>query len=342
MTISNYSVPILITTFVRHESLNVLFGTIKKIKPKTLFLVSDGPRADYPQDIKKIEKCRQIFMGVDWDCDVHHIYFDENHGILGAAHKAIRIAFELVEELILLEDDSVPSVDFFNFADEMISKYRDDERVLLISGSNPYNINRDIESDYFFSKFFTSGAVCYWKRTYDTLVDTYEMLKNKEINLKTVYRNIDKTSFKLLLQATKLSEYNDYFSFEKVTFNTLILNNQVGIIPKINLVSFYSNSEDSAHSYERPEILPKTLRGLHNFPLESLVLPIKHPNIIFDDILAKKKVYRILAIGHPLIQLYRHFYTAIMLVRYGKFNVLRQRIKRYWNNKIMSRYDKNG
>jgi hypothetical protein len=342
MTSPIYEVPILITSFVRHESLKVLFNIIRNLKPARLFLVSDGPRKNYSQDIYKIEKCREILSGVDWECDVHHIYFDENMGILEAAHKAIRFAFGLVDELILFEDDSIPSVDFFYFADEMLSKYKDDERILLISGSNPYNINRNIESDYFFSKFFTSGAVCYWKRTYDSLVNTHELLKHNKINLKAISKKIDKTDYQLLLDASKLSDYSDYFSFEKLTNNTLLLNNQIGIIPKNNLVSCNSISDDSAHSYDKLIILPKVLRNLQNFPLETLGFPIHHPTIVLDDVRAKKEVFRILAIRHPLIQIYRHLYTAMMLVRFGKFVILKQRIIRYWNQTILRKYDKNG
>jgi len=342
MTSTKYEVPILITSFVRHESLRVLFNVIRNLKPAKLFLASDGPREDYSGDIYKIEKCREILSGVNWECDVYHIYFEKNLGILETAHRAIRFAFGLVDELILLEDDSIPSVDFFNFADEMLSKYKDDERILLISGSNPYNINRNIESDYFFSKFFTSGAICYWKRTYDSLVNTHELLKNNKINLKAISKKIDKADYLLLLDASKLSDYTEYFSFEKITINTLLLNNQIGIIPKNNLVSFNSISDDSAHSYDRPIILPKVLRNLQNFPLEKLGFPIHHPTIVLDDVQAKKEVFRILAIGHPLIQMYRHLYTAMMLVRFGKFDILKQRIKRYWNKIILKKFDKNG
>jgi hypothetical protein len=342
MTSPNYKVPILITSFIRHENLKVLFEIIRNLKPARLFLLSDGPREDYSQDIYKIEKCREILSGVDWECDVHHIYFDENMGILEAAHRALRFAFNLVDELIFLEDDAIPSIDFFYFANEMLTKYKDDERILLISGSNPYNVNRDIEADYFFSKFFTSGAVCYWKRTYYGLIATHELLKDKKINLNSISKNIDKTAYKFLLHGSKLSGSSDNFSLENITINTLLLNNQIGVIPKNNLVSFNSNSYDSTHSYERLEILPKALRNLHNFPIETLVFPINHPLIVLDDISAKRDVYRILAIGYPLIQLFRHVYTAIMLIRYFKFDILILRITRYWNKTIMSRYDKNG
>jgi hypothetical protein len=196
MNSSRYTIPILITSFVRHKSLKILFSIIRKLEPSILFLVSDGPRIDYPLDKNKINKCREIFSRVDWDCDVHHLYFDENHGILGSAHKALKFAFGLVEELILLEDDSVPSIDFFIFADAMLSKYKDDERVLLVSGSNPYNINRKIETDYFFSKFFTSGAICYWKRTYDSLIATHQIIKDKKFDIKNVSLNFDKKDYK--------------------------------------------------------------------------------------------------------------------------------------------------
>lgn len=44
--------------------------------------------------------------------------------------------FEKEEQAIILEDDCIPNLDFFRYCDEMLEKYKDDERVMMVSGSN--------------------------------------------------------------------------------------------------------------------------------------------------------------------------------------------------------------
>ena len=44
--------------------------------------------------------------------------------------------FENVDRAIILEHDCLPSQDFFRFCEELLEKYKDDERFMHISGDN--------------------------------------------------------------------------------------------------------------------------------------------------------------------------------------------------------------
>lgn len=67
---------------------------------------------------------------------------------------AINWFFENEESGIILEDDSMPCTAFFDFSAKMLYKYRSNQKVWMIGGSNyAENFNPNNES-YHFSKNF--------------------------------------------------------------------------------------------------------------------------------------------------------------------------------------------
>lgn len=336
-----FDIPILISSFVRYNSLKDIIDFLSLIRPKFLVLVSDGPRNGYALDLEKIIKCRNIFESIDWSCEIDKLYYDSNVGILKSAHESFELAFKKYDKLIIIEDDIQLSYDFFVFSREMLLKYENDNRVLLISGANPFPVNKSIDNDYFFSTSFLSGGICYWKRTFESLKITYELLISGRFDRDYLSRILSKYELRIL---NDLIESPMHFSFEKMTSISLRLNNQLGIIPKSNLISYKTNSDDSAHSYSDSRYFTKEIRDVLNYPLESINYPICHPYLIINDTKANLQYMSINAIGNKYIfkQLIRYIYTSLMLIKDGKFLILWQRIKRFYRSHLRGRYDKDG
>ncbi len=60
--------------------------------------------------------------------------------------------FENVEQGIILEDDCVPNESFFPFCQELLERYRDDLRVMQISGTNYLFDKKKFKASYYFTK----------------------------------------------------------------------------------------------------------------------------------------------------------------------------------------------
>ena len=73
---------------------------------------------------------------VNWDCEVFRDYSETNMGPWRRIASGITSAFREVEELIVLEDDCLPDASFFRFCDELLERYRDDERIMHIAGNH--------------------------------------------------------------------------------------------------------------------------------------------------------------------------------------------------------------
>ena len=73
---------------------------------------------------------------IDWDCKVHRLYQEENYGCDPSGYIAHTWAFSHVDKCIVIEDDDVPSVSYFRFCKELLDKYENDKRIMLITGLN--------------------------------------------------------------------------------------------------------------------------------------------------------------------------------------------------------------
>ena len=137
---NGYNTPILFIIFNRKSTAERVFAKIREIKPKRLYVVADGPRANRPDDIEKCKQTRQIIDNVDWDCELKTLFRENNVGCGKGVSGAIDWFFSNEEKGIILEDDVLPNNDFFVFCEDLLERYKDVDKVKSISGNN-FNIN---------------------------------------------------------------------------------------------------------------------------------------------------------------------------------------------------------
>ncbi len=144
-----------------------VFATIRRAQPETLLLVADGPRPDVPTDADQCLAAQAAVARIDWPCQVHRNYSERNLGCRNRVASGLDWAFQLVEEAIVLEDDCVPHhPSFFRFCEDLLEYYRDEPRVMCISGSNFQNGIRRGEGSYYFSLFNHCWGWATWRRAW--------------------------------------------------------------------------------------------------------------------------------------------------------------------------------
>ena len=115
--------PVLFLFFNRPDTTTRVFSVIREAKPARLFLAADGAR--YEKEGER-DLCREtrstVEEMIDWPCEVHRLYREENLGCRVAVSSAIDWFFEHVEDGIILEDDTLPSSSFFRFAETMLER----------------------------------------------------------------------------------------------------------------------------------------------------------------------------------------------------------------------------
>jgi len=127
--------PVLYLAFNRLGTVKKTFPEIRKAKPRQLFISCDGPRTK--EEREKTDAVRKYILdNIDWKCNVKTLFRNKNLGCKYAVSSAIDWFFKNVKQGIILEDDCLPSQSFFRFCQEMLERYKDDERIMQISGTN--------------------------------------------------------------------------------------------------------------------------------------------------------------------------------------------------------------
>ncbi|MCP6759831.1 MAG: glycosyltransferase family 2 protein [Fischerella sp. CENA71] len=158
------STPVALIIFNRPDLTEKIFSTIAQAKPKKLFVIADGAR--FPEEEEKCQKTRAVIDKVDWECEVLTNFSDINLGCGRRPASGIDWVFSQVEEAIILEDDVLPSPSFFYFCQELLEYYRDDERIMLISGDNYQQGQSRTDYSYYFSKYPLTCGWASWRRAW--------------------------------------------------------------------------------------------------------------------------------------------------------------------------------
>ena len=271
-----FEVPILLIVFNRPQAAQKVFNELKKIKPKYLFVAADGLRPDKPDDVLKCEATREIFKQIDWPCELKTLFRDKNRGCGHGPAEAITWFFEQVEAGIILEDDCVPSAGFFPYCSTLLERYKEDETIFMISGTNALKSWRRRRSSYFYSLMGHSLGWATWRRAWQKFDYSMEAWKTKEgkkairkvLNNQRYFRHFNKEFDKIYIE-----EPNDVWDFQWLFARWL--NGGKTIVPSVNLISNIGFSADATHSFNENDLLA-------NLPLKSIVFPLKRPEKKLD------------------------------------------------------------
>ncbi len=226
----------------------------------------DGPRND--KDRELIQKTLDV-INVDWECDVKYLIREENLGCKKAVSEAITWFFEHEEMGIILEDDCYPDLSFFPYCEELLNKYKDDTRIMVVSGHNGPVTND--KYSYIFSKWFNCWGWATWRRAwkyFDITMDDYKLFKEENAISRYITDRWDR--FVLMkefdnyspLQATSWAYV---FAYNIICQNGLCVQSCVNLIKNIGL-----GAENSAHCTTNQE----------DTDVQSVAFPLRHPHFI--------------------------------------------------------------
>jgi hypothetical protein len=174
--------PVLYIIFNRPRETEITFSEIRKAQPRTLYISADGPRKGHFSDIELCQKTREIVGSVDWDCEVHTKFSDENLGCKDAILQAISWMLQNEEYGIILEDDVLPCDGFFAYMEKMLQIYKDDESIHGVLGFNYHGQGVKSNDHFLYNGFYPWGWGT-WRRVWDNF-DANRIYTSELMNLK--------------------------------------------------------------------------------------------------------------------------------------------------------------
>jgi glycosyltransferase involved in cell wall biosynthesis len=267
--------PVLLTIFNRPDVTKRVFNEICKAKPIKLYVAADGPR-DIEGDNEKCESARAIFEKVDWPCEVKFLFREKNLGCGLSVSTALDWFFENEPEGIILEDDCLPNESFFLFCRELLEKYRNDTRVMVIGGDNFQGGLTRGDGSYYFGKYPMLWGWAGWRRVwefYDFKMAAFPKFK-QENQIQNIFEDPAVQEFWTnvfeLTYKGKIDTWDYQLQFAIWTQNGLC------ITPNVNLVSNIGcGQEDSTHTMDPND----PLANAETFPIDT----ITHPTFMMQD-----------------------------------------------------------
>lgn len=162
-------VPVLFIIFNRKERALESFQPIKRYQPSKLYIAADGPRNGKDGEELLCKETREaILSSIDWECEVHTLFRKENVGCGRGVSEAITWMFETEEYGVINEDDCVACDDFFLFCEELLPRYKDDERIAQINGFDMKYAGKTSNS-YFFTSYPEIWGWATWRRAWKNI-----------------------------------------------------------------------------------------------------------------------------------------------------------------------------
>lgn len=274
---SQFQTPILFIIFNRPDTTQKVFDEIKKVKPKYLYVTADGPRNNKANDAENCKKTRAITEQVDWECELKTLFREDNLGCRNAVSGGIDWFFENETEGIILEDDCLPHPDFFVFCEQMLEKYRNDTRVMHISGTNFFPNKNYGDASYYFSKHISVWGWATWRRAWnhnDVGMNSFPTFKKQQqlkniMPLNSLAYRYDWILNRLYTQAEKASVWSFQWAYALFTQSGL------AVTPNTNLISNIGFGSDATH-------VAKKTHPLADVPLQK-IMPLTHPLFVIPQ-----------------------------------------------------------
>ena len=245
--------PVSIFFYRRPDHLAQVMGKVREVRPAVLFGISDGPKTENLESQKGVEESRRIFREtIDWPCRWEVLERESNQGSYLSVSKGLDWVFERVNETIILEDDTVPDTSFFRFTAELLERFRGDERIGSVCGSN-FDAPSDWTSkaSYRFTRYHHGWGWGTWKRAWK-IFDREEKLlseipkikKENWMKLSTKEWSYWERCFQRTY-ARKLDAWDYRWTL------SLWIHHMACVIPKVNLVRNIGFDEKATHTVER-------------------------------------------------------------------------------------------
>jgi hypothetical protein len=286
------STPIAFMVFNRPDTTKRVFEAIRQAKPPQLLVVADGPRPGKPDDIEKCAAVRTIIEQVDWDCEVLTNFAESNLGCKHRVSSGLDWVFEIAEEAIILEDDCLPNSTFFQFCDELLHRYRYDERVMMISGTNHLSYWKSDMQSYHFSYYGGIWGWATWRRSWDYYDANIKLWTRSEV--KDRIRDI-------LLRKEHYQRYVKIFddinlidTWDYQWLFARLVQSGLSVVPSVNLISNIGFGQEATHT-------KSPLVGISNLALNSMVFPLQLPYGMMLDKAYDHKYFNIMGYERKII-----------------------------------------
>lgn len=281
--------PVLLITFVKLDTTLQVLEAIREYQPKKLYISSDYGREGKVIQEKQIsekewiDQIRVTILGqIDWECEVETLFFSENQGCKNGVSSAISWFFDHEEMGIILEDDTLPNQSFFLFCEEMLERYKNNQKIFMVSGWSALDFDieakNSLKEDYYFSKYNHIWGWASWRRAWKLYQKEFIDFEKEFLQLE-FDSNQEKNYWYKILKAYSQDKID---TWDYPWTYTMWKHRGLSVYPKNNMIhNIGLNHNDATHT-----IGESKFENMKIYPTKA---PIKHCDAIRRNIALDKK-----------------------------------------------------
>ena len=240
--------PVLLLAYNRPTQTEQVLQRLKECGVTTVFVSADGPKnASDRISTDEVKSLINRYGSIIADSR----FSDRNQGCKKAVIEGINWFFDNVDEGIILEDDCLPSEYFFPFMNDMLNRYREAEKIWMISGNNLLG-TWESEGGHFFSRIGHIWGWATWKDSWDDF----------RPELPYIQSFIDDNGFEKAFGPTKLAESRKQLTLQSKRgeidtwdyqwMAQILTENGLAVIPSQNLVENIGFTDEGTNVTEKP------------------------------------------------------------------------------------------
>ncbi len=280
--VATSNAPVLFLVFNRPDLAQRVFAQIREARPTRLFIAADGPRADRPDDVQACRECRELAAQVDWPCEVKTLFREQNLGCGAAVGSAITWFFDNVEAGIILEDDCLPDPSFFPFCAELLARYKDEERVMSISGDCFFPDDIFSPHSYVFSIYVHVWGWATWRRAWGKYNPGMHGFKEAGERNELISWLGSKAAADYWTDIMRRFRAGEIDSWAYPWLFSCWQHHGMSIVPEVNLVSNIGSDSRGTHVGGKPS-------STVGRPLTPMNFPLRHPQEMVRNAALERK-----------------------------------------------------
>lgn len=295
----NKPYPVTLFVYKRSHSLKQVLNLIRHAGIAKVYIFADGPKntSDKSQTTM-VKQTIQTYQEKFPALKLITSYAAHNLGLRRSIIKGLDTVFAQEKASIILEDDCIPSPDFFRFTAEMLDKYENDPIVMSITGTS---VAKDVKYSYYFSKYPHIWGWATWKRAWAIYDNSLASLITQTWRRRSheIWHNpLMRWYWQTMLTLTRKGQIDTWdFQWSFAHF----YNHGLAVVPSVNLIT---NT-----GFDNVATNTKTRSSVASLKTGKISWPLRHPpdvqeNISMSKIIEKRNYRNLIAFVGMLRQLF--------------------------------------
>ncbi len=266
--------PVVLFIHQRPRTTKRVFAAIRAVAPPLLVVIADGPRPECSESAARCAAARAASQP-DWPCQLHTLYSARLLGCKARIETGLDWVFKRWQQAIILEDDCLPEASFFPFCAALLSYYRDEPRILSISGNDFQPPSSASPYSYRFSRYAHIWGWACWRRAWQHYDGT--MRRWPELRASGWPESFFDTPLQARYWTALLDENRQTgSSWDYAWLLSCWLQEGLHLLPTRNLVSNIGFGTDASHTHD-------PYSPVAGLPTRAIDLPLRHPAGIARD-----------------------------------------------------------